>query len=259
MENNLDFQILLNTYAKDIFRKQADCDYIAARSNYRLGLRQQFLWSAQQTIEKYLKSILLFNGISARYMDINGPKIQKNEYGHNLKELIKSVYKLDSLKLKLSTELYKKLIHFHNGSDRYLNQYALSYHDDLEALDELIFRIRPYCQHIPEVGSTIENIYDYTFTQEMHDQKMSKIKQGNVKLDDGYLENILKKDINDFARQNLLWCNLYIIDQNQKDIECIQTTYEKTFSSDEIPPHLRDCFNLNDEELTKLKNYIKLY
>jgi len=61
----MDLQVVLNTYATDIFRNQADFDYISARANYRLKLRQQFLWSAQQAVEKYLKAILLFNGKSA--------------------------------------------------------------------------------------------------------------------------------------------------------------------------------------------------
>lgn len=64
----MELQLVLNTFAKDVFRKQADCDYVAARSNYRLRLREQFLWSSLQAIEKYLKAILLFNGISARYL-----------------------------------------------------------------------------------------------------------------------------------------------------------------------------------------------
>ena len=63
----MDLQVVLNTFASDIFRRQADFDYIAARANYRMHLRQQFLWSAQQAMEKYLKAILLFNGKSARY------------------------------------------------------------------------------------------------------------------------------------------------------------------------------------------------
>jgi len=29
---------VLATYARDIFRKQADCDYISARANYRMRL-----------------------------------------------------------------------------------------------------------------------------------------------------------------------------------------------------------------------------
>ena len=46
------------------FRNSADNDYIAARLLYCNGLDQQFLWSAEQAVEKYLKAILLYNGIN---------------------------------------------------------------------------------------------------------------------------------------------------------------------------------------------------
>ncbi len=75
----MELQLVLNTIATDIFRNQGDCDFIAARSNFKLRLRQQFLWSAQQCIEKYLKAILLFNGQSIL------------RYGHNLRALNKAV------------------------------------------------------------------------------------------------------------------------------------------------------------------------
>jgi hypothetical protein len=52
----MELQVILNTFASDVFRKQADYDYIAARANYRMRLRQQFLWSAHQSVEKYLKA-----------------------------------------------------------------------------------------------------------------------------------------------------------------------------------------------------------
>ncbi len=63
----MELQVILNTFARDVFRKQADYDYIAARMNYRMRLREQFLWSGQQAVEKYFKAILLYNGISARF------------------------------------------------------------------------------------------------------------------------------------------------------------------------------------------------
>lgn len=31
----MELQLVLNTYAKDAFRIQADCDYVTARSDYR--------------------------------------------------------------------------------------------------------------------------------------------------------------------------------------------------------------------------------
>src|SRR2546427_12007419 len=61
------------------FRDVADGDYIAARSLYNLELGQQFLWSAQQAIEKYLKSILLYNNQKAK------------RYRHNLESLFQSL------------------------------------------------------------------------------------------------------------------------------------------------------------------------
>jgi hypothetical protein len=72
----MEMQVILNTFASDVFRKQADYDYIAARANYRMRLRQQFLWSAHQAVEKYLKATLLFNGKSARFY--TPPVIQKS-------------------------------------------------------------------------------------------------------------------------------------------------------------------------------------
>lgn len=85
----MDLQVVLNTFAKDVFRNQADCDYIAARANFRMQLRQQFLWSGQQALEKYLKAILLFNGQSARFRD---PTVRRpREYGHDLIALFDAV------------------------------------------------------------------------------------------------------------------------------------------------------------------------
>jgi HEPN domain-containing protein len=51
----------LFAFATRVFRDQADRDYIAARLSYRAQLRDQFLWSALQALEKYFKGILLFN------------------------------------------------------------------------------------------------------------------------------------------------------------------------------------------------------
>jgi hypothetical protein len=48
----------LNSWAIRSFRDVAGGDYIAARLAYRARLPVQFLWASQQTIEKYLKSIV---------------------------------------------------------------------------------------------------------------------------------------------------------------------------------------------------------
>jgi HEPN domain-containing protein len=48
-----------NDFIYRSFRDVADCDYIAARSSYRLKLFDQFLWSSLQAVEKYIKTIIL--------------------------------------------------------------------------------------------------------------------------------------------------------------------------------------------------------
>ena len=68
---NLSHTPILN-FVGDELLAQADRDYIAARTLYMTGLGSQFLWSAQQALEKVSKSILLFHGKDVR------------EIGHNL-------------------------------------------------------------------------------------------------------------------------------------------------------------------------------
>src|SRR4029077_20656965 len=60
-------RIALLTLATEIFREQADQDYVVARACYRMNLREQFLWASLQACEKFLKAILLFNEKSARF------------------------------------------------------------------------------------------------------------------------------------------------------------------------------------------------
>src|SRR5437867_3718571 len=57
---------LINDFAVRSFRDVADAEYIAARMACRAALVPQFLWASQQTVEKYLKCILLLNRIPAR-------------------------------------------------------------------------------------------------------------------------------------------------------------------------------------------------
>ena len=56
----------VNDLATRSFRNVADQDYIAARLCFRGALMVQFSWMAHQTIEKYLKAILIYNGQSSK-------------------------------------------------------------------------------------------------------------------------------------------------------------------------------------------------
>src|SRR6266581_4487649 len=86
--------IALHSIAQEIFRDQGDKDYITGRAAYRMNLREQFLWAALQACEKYLKGILLFNEMSARYppSPVNGQIWdKKKEFQHDLEALFNAV------------------------------------------------------------------------------------------------------------------------------------------------------------------------
>ncbi len=54
---------LVNDFAVRSFRDVGDEDYISARMAFRAALVTPSLWASQQTVEKYLKCILLLNRI----------------------------------------------------------------------------------------------------------------------------------------------------------------------------------------------------
>src|SRR5438552_9358051 len=85
----MSLRIELFTLATEVFREQADKDYIVARSCYRMNLREQFLWESLQACEKYLKGTLLCNKLSARYdpATYDPNKKRNKEFGHDLTRL----------------------------------------------------------------------------------------------------------------------------------------------------------------------------
>lgn len=58
-----DIEAYINDFATHSFRHPADMDYIAARAAYRMELYPQFMCAGLQTIEKYLKAILIYNRV----------------------------------------------------------------------------------------------------------------------------------------------------------------------------------------------------
>ncbi len=86
-------QSLINDFVNRSFRDQADKDYIVARICYRYSLPQQFLWSALQTIEKYLKAILLYN----RKSTIN--------LSHNISKAYEEVLKISDISFDFPEEI----------------------------------------------------------------------------------------------------------------------------------------------------------
>src|SRR6267378_2729204 len=66
VESDANTEVLINDFAIRCFRDEGDEGYIAARMAFRAGLAANSLWGSQQTVEKYLKCILLLNRIPAK-------------------------------------------------------------------------------------------------------------------------------------------------------------------------------------------------
>lgn len=146
---SLPLQIALNSIASEAFRDQADRDYVLARAAWRLRLRDQFLWSAQQAIEKYLKGILLFDGQSARYISGSGSGKHRKEYGHSLTALSAAVQALSGYHIEHPAwwqDYIERLEYF--GQNRYLTRNARTRFNSLDTTDEAVWSVRRYCQHM---------------------------------------------------------------------------------------------------------------
>lgn len=242
----MDLQVVLNTFATDIFRKQADYDYIAARSNFRLQLRQQFLWSSQQAIEKYLKAILLFNGKSARYIDPISVKERKKEYGHNIVALFDAVKSISIFKFELEIEDEKFLRYLADqGPNRYVSTTAYSTVEALRRLDSTVWHIRRYCQYMPDRGigspTAVPSIREAHVKAALN-PKHKEFPQ-KFRLIAGELEKIIQRPSSNPARRALVWANLYY---GSKRRTVVRYT---TFSSTEIPPKDRGWIGVNWSEI----------
>jgi len=244
---------VLATYARDVFRKQADCDYISARANYRMRLRQQFLWSAQQAIEKYLKAILLFNGKSARYYP-SGTK--QKEFKHNLEALYGEVEKIPLLGFALEPEEQEFLAYLsaQGGANRYLSTSAYNSGEVIHRLDRLVWSIRRYCQCFPDrhFGSKapVPGLKE-SFIRSISDPSVKKPPHtfSFFAGEGGELEDVLKRDSRDVARRALVWANLYYGKKRR-----LRVTYD-SFASTEGPPHERGWTGVDWEEV---KKYVQL-
>lgn len=172
----------LNDFARRAFRDIADHDYIAARLAYRHRLGDQFLWSAQQAIEKYLKAILLFNRIKA-------PRVK-----HDLDKALKKLEEGLPFKLRLSDVSRKFLAHLDRyGRYRYFETSPYVREDHLHQLDLLVWELRRYC-----------TLLNYTLQANgksipMLEHELQKIERSETRaphllsIMDGELEKILKK------------------------------------------------------------------
>ncbi|WP_185973509.1 MULTISPECIES: HEPN domain-containing protein [unclassified Mesorhizobium] len=131
----LDLDLELDRFANRSFLEIADHDYVSARLSSRSRLPSQFLWQAQQALEKYFKFILLVHRIKA-------PKIL-----HDLERALDLLDQQLPFALDLSNDT-RDFVKFVNGVGRwrYLEGSIVLKGLELHQLDRAVWEIRRYCQ-----------------------------------------------------------------------------------------------------------------
>jgi HEPN domain-containing protein len=212
-------------------RDYADRDYISARTLYRNNCKDHFLYLAQQSLEKYLKSILLYHGISSK------------KEGHDLKKLInKCRSEIGNFIVSKEVSNYTKDKIYNYNYIRYPDFPFDANTDDLILLDKSVREIRFYCESPSK--STLKR-----FTKQKK-QKLDKeylFNSDKKRFLNGHLEKVLDSRLGttDEERDNLLWQNLYY-----SDIDILSIPF-KTWSKNN---HL---FSGSPEESLEIYNAIK--
>jgi len=198
---------LLNDFAVRSFRDTADGDYIAARTAFRCTLYQQFFWSSQQAMEKYLKCILLLNRTPATTMR------------HDLCIGLAKIKCEGRFPLRISPESLKFLEHLSTyGSHRYFETSYYSLGSEIFVLDRAVWEMRRYC-----------TVLNYSLgkpngeKKEMLEVELRRIEQSEndlpqkLQLQGGYLEKVIR-DKEHPARKALIWKNLYFGKRRRRNI-----------------------------------------
>lgn len=171
-------------FAQRCFRDSADRDYIGARLAYRAGLFQQFLWLAQQALEKYLKYVILTHRIDGRKVG--------HVLGRALVLVERHLFPLDLLPVHRKFIAYLDEI----GPARYLERSWWLEGDELPCLDATVWAIRRYCRYVRSAERLRTSALD-----------AGSAPGGKFQITGGVLEAILKKPRHP-ARGALVWKNL---------------------------------------------------
>jgi len=185
----------LNSFATESFRDQADRDYIHARLACRSELFPQFLWSAHQALEKYLKAILLYNRVEAVRVrhDINRALVLAKQ-------------------LPLGIQLSKRSNDFFGhvadlGEHRYLDvPYYVNGHVMVD-LDLCVWELRRYCQVLDVFGKSLPPAEDALLRKAKLELQLSEAQpRQKFRLHNGFLEKVLDNRLHP-SRPALVWNN----------------------------------------------------
>jgi len=200
----------INAYATQSFRDQADRDYIAARLACRAELMPQFLWAAQQAVEKYIKAVLLYNRVKV-------PKLT-----HDIQRLWALTSSLPAAPFQI--ELSPRSLEFlrdlsESGQNRYMEKpYAIDGYV-LADLDLTVWELRRYCQVLNVFGKALPPAEEAMVTKALADLAESSPKSPHkFGLPGGFLEGVLTQPRHP-ARAGLVWNNLMYSVRKRKHIK----------------------------------------
>lgn len=181
MGSGINRKLLINDFAIRSFRDEGDADYVSARMAFRAALSTS-LWASQQTLEKYLKCILLLHRIPGKEV--------RHDLGRGL-ELINASGKVT---IDLTPNTQRFISHIDTfGQYRYLEVSRFFDTSHIVSLDRAAWELRRYCTSDPG-------------------PRQLKLVQGVIapkyNISGGYLEDILNDEANP-AREPLLWRNFF--------------------------------------------------
>jgi len=187
---------ILENCVNKTFRNIADQEYISARLLYKSKLFLQLLWMAAQSIEKYLKAILIYNEISVT---------QSNHHEHS--DLYKMI--IDSIK-DIKFDFPDDVINFikyldEQGQNRYFSTPYVIQTNFLTQLDKTVWYIRRYCDNYRKTENG-KSIFKEEIKRIQHQNLIDHPNQ--FKLYKGYLEQVMEDEIYEH-RKILIWKNSY--------------------------------------------------
>ncbi|PPD11648.1 HEPN domain-containing protein [Methylophilus sp.] len=190
---------LLYSAAAEYFRNPADEDYILARVKYRLGLMNQFQWSALQAVEKYLKAILLFN-------------LKKTTgLNHNIVDALSRIEsEIQDFSNLLSDSERKFIQHLNKfGVNRYVERESYAIGNELILLDSTVWALRKYCQVLNQeiTHSTGNKTNLLEINLKTVNRTLYKNKPYKFRISGGLIEKVLNRNNDDPLRKSLIWKN----------------------------------------------------
>jgi hypothetical protein len=184
------------------FRDGADEDYIVARAAFRLELTHSFLWNSLQSLEKYIKAILLYNRRSTLNL------------GHNIIEGFDRVSAIKEVPFRFPSDT-RTFIEYINeeGPNRYRVRTLQQRDDSLIGLDRIVWHLRRHCFHFGGPNGNRERFKNDVDALDS-DFLADRLK---FHLPGGHLETILSHPSE--ARKQLVWKNFWFGSRRRRVIK----------------------------------------